>query len=298
MPWVLAKRLFGSIPTPNYGDSSYGDAIQAFTIIRAISGIIIADIIYSHFHADEQYVNSWGVGAFLAIVISMGITILLTAIVTVRKRDFSKEGWQPAIRAAAGLIALAGIPIKDHFYSQISITAFFVGIAGVWYAIFLAVCLIYWIIYPFGTSSRYPFLGPIVTALTLTIVTLISLIEGYSGPAPLIIWIGVTLAGASTALALVAVEIHLLRRYSKLPRQPFLIAYYDAQGVWWGVMLARSATEITRFYPELVVMHNRPSEMADNQYEYIRMHYQYDIDDPPRGMLSTILTHRQQKAHR
>ena len=70
----------------------------------------------------------------------------------------------------------------------------------------------YWYLYPFGASRKFPFLGPAVTGTTVVAVAAVSFARGDIGPLPVLPWIGLTLAGLVTSLALVAGEVRLLRR--------------------------------------------------------------------------------------
>jgi hypothetical protein len=71
---------------------------------------------------------------------------------------------------------------------------------------------VYWFLSPFGESKKFPLLGPAVTAITVSAVTMISFIEGDDGPLPVLFWIGVNLTALFTSLALVAAEVHIARR--------------------------------------------------------------------------------------
>ena len=67
----------------------------------------------------------------------------------------------------------------------------------------------------------------------------------------------------------------------------FLVDYDYGTGGVWGVMLARSADEITERYPFLTVSTVRPFWMTDDEYARISKHI-YDVDDPPAGWLTTL----------
>jgi uncharacterized membrane protein len=72
--------------------------------------------------------------------------------------------------------------------------------------------MLYWYLSPFGESDKFPFLGPIISGITVIAVTVISFIQGDGGPLPVLPWIGITLCGLLTSLALVAGEIYGLQR--------------------------------------------------------------------------------------
>jgi hypothetical protein len=71
---------------------------------------------------------------------------------------------------------------------------------------------VYWFLSPFGESKKFPLLGPAVTAITVSAVTMISFIAGDDGPLPVLAWIAVNLAALFTSLALAAAEAHIARR--------------------------------------------------------------------------------------
>lgn len=60
---------------------------------------------------------------------------------------------------------------------------------------------------------------------------------------------------------------------------------------YWGVMNARSEDEIKAKWPELVVLHQRPSWMTAEDYENYEEH-PYDIDGASYGILNIILNNR------
>ena len=74
-------------------------------------------------------------------------------------------------------------------------------------------------------------------------------------------------------------------------KSEFLIAYDYGTGGLWGVMLARSAEEITTTFPELVVVHDRPRWMSEEDYDHL-VEDLYDIDGAPRGLLNALLADR------
>ncbi len=75
-------------------------------------------------------------------------------------------------------------------------------------------------------------------------------------------------------------------------KSPFLVAYDYGMGGLWGVMLARSADEITRTYPELGIAAEHPAWMSAEEYERLADD-PYDIDGAPRGLLDALLADRQ-----
>jgi hypothetical protein len=72
----------------------------------------------------------------------------------------------------------------------------------------------------------------------------------------------------------------------------YLVAYDYGMGGLWGVMLARSAEEITAVYPELTIVRDRPRWMSDDHYASICDHERHDIDGAPWGMLNAVLADR------
>jgi hypothetical protein len=212
VPWIAGKKLFGAEATDAPPFWSFGEGLQILSIARALVGIVVAGSIYAHFRVD--YANTAGSSEYLALNISMGITALFTAIEVLWNHDFSREALRPGIRAIVGLLVMAAIIPIDHWHNQLSIAGFVASIAAIWYIFFWTTCLIYWLRYPFGTSKAYPSLGPNVTGATVIVVMLVSLIRWQPGGVPILIWLGVTFAGTLTSLALVALELHLVRRNS------------------------------------------------------------------------------------
>lgn len=229
--WPLSStswnRVPGSRPSMSPGDGGcqlFGpdaeepsfwsiDLMQLLSIFRSLVGIVAAESVYSRFKQD--FIESGSVSWFLAVIISMGIAFLFTAAVAVKRRDFSKENRHPGTRAFMGLLVMGGLALLNHLrYQNPIIVGLIFEIPFLWWLVFWTICWVYWIRYPFGNSKAYPSLGPIVTGATIIVVMLISLIRGDSDRVPVTVWLGVTLAGATTALALVALELYLIHRDS------------------------------------------------------------------------------------
>lgn len=216
VPWTAANQLFGSEASESPSFWSF-DLMQILAIVRSLVGLFVVEAVFDHFRVDYAEID--GVNIYLYLITSMGVTVLLSIVIAARKRDLSRESIRPGIRAAVGLLIMgAVIPInylRDLHNGPIGVTiGLLFEVILIWYIIFWAVCVIYWLRYPFGDSETYPSLGPTVTGTTVVVLILVSLIRGNSDAVPGIIWLGVILAGGATSLALVALELHLLRRNS------------------------------------------------------------------------------------
>lgn len=75
-------------------------------------------------------------------------------------------------------------------------------------------------------------------------------------------------------------------------KQPFLIAYDYGSGGLWGVMLARSAAEISLRYPELFIVEEPPAWMDAAELRNLKQR-PYDIDGSPWGLLNAVLADRE-----
>jgi hypothetical protein len=215
MPWICAKRLFGPKPAEEQGPEPAEEHgwLLALSLARTIIGFTISVMIYEHFRADDQLTNDGASNMEFTIFISIGLTLIITTIIAVHTKNFSQDTLQPFGHAGMALLAIGGVVILDPLRSNpnllVSLTT---SIIILWLGPFTCVSMVYWYLYPFGSSKKFPFLGPAITGATVVSVTLISLISGDGGPLPLLPWIVITLAGLSTSLALVAGEIHVLRR--------------------------------------------------------------------------------------
>jgi hypothetical protein len=68
-------------------------------------------------------------------------------------------------------------------------------------------------------------------------------------------------------------------------KSSYLVVYdYETGGVW-GLIRANSKEEISRKYPRLVILDERPSWMSDADYRNIEAKMKFDIDDPPPAWL-------------
>lgn len=75
-------------------------------------------------------------------------------------------------------------------------------------------------------------------------------------------------------------------------KQEFLVCYDYGMGGLWGILMARTADEVSDAYPELVVVSERPKWMTDEDYEALRDRELHDIDGAPWGILNAVLADR------
>jgi hypothetical protein len=206
MPWTCAARLFGPAPFKEFR------GLQLLSLLRTILGFALSVLIYDHFRADDQQASDWASNIEFTLFISIGITIILSAIIIIRRQDFSPEALRPAGRALLALLIVGVFTLLDHLRYEYSALGLAAGIIFLWYVPFTSASAVYWYLSPFGESKKFPLLGPAVTAITASAVTVISFISGDDGPLPLLIWIGVNLTALFTSLALAAAEVHIARR--------------------------------------------------------------------------------------
>lgn len=77
-------------------------------------------------------------------------------------------------------------------------------------------------------------------------------------------------------------------------KQPFLVVYDYGSGGLWGVVLAGSAEEIQRVYPELEVVPELPKWMTQDYYADLAA-TPYDVDGAPWGLLNALLADRERE---
>jgi hypothetical protein len=215
MPWICAKRLFGPKPAEEDGQGPAEEhgSLLALSLARTIIGFTISVMIYDHFQAGDQLTNNAASSMEFTIFISIGLTLFLSTIIALRSKNFSRDTLQPFGHAAMALLVMGGALLLDPLRSnQNLLISLVASIIFLWVVPFTYTSMLYWYLYPFGSSKKFPFLGPMITGATVISVTLISFISGDGGPLPLLPWIVTTLAGLSTSLALVAYEIYVLRR--------------------------------------------------------------------------------------
>jgi hypothetical protein len=75
-------------------------------------------------------------------------------------------------------------------------------------------------------------------------------------------------------------------------KKHFLVGFEHLKAGYWGVISARSETEIKAKWPELTIVHHRPRWMTEEEYGDYAEHA-YDIDGPPYGILNIIVNNRQ-----
>jgi hypothetical protein len=75
----------------------------------------------------------------------------------------------------------------------------------------------------------------------------------------------------------------------------FMVAYDYGMGGLWGLVRAHSEEDIRRLFPELVIVHERPDWMTDEQYSRMERLGTYDLDDLPGGILEAVIAERNHK---
>lgn len=206
MPWICAARLFGPAPFREF------HGLRLLSLLRTIIGFGLSILIYDHFRAGDQQTSDWASNITFTIFLSIGITLILSAIIIIRSQDFSPDALRPAGRALLAALIVGGFALLDHLRYEYSALGLVAGLIFLWYIPFTMTSTVYWFLSPFGESRRFPLLGPAVTAITVSAVTMISFISGDDGPLPVLIWIGVNLAALLTSLALAAAEVYIARR--------------------------------------------------------------------------------------
>jgi hypothetical protein len=71
-------------------------------------------------------------------------------------------------------------------------------------------------------------------------------------------------------------------------KKRYLVVYDYGTGGLWGVIEARSETEILSEYPELKIV-SRPAWMSEERFRTLEVH---DIDGAPWGILNAVLDDR------
>jgi len=212
MPWICAARLFGPAPFKEF------HGLRLLSLLRTILGFSLSVLIYDHFRAGDQQTSDLASNMEFTIFISIGITIILSVIIIMRRRDFSPEALRPAGRALLALLIVGAFALLDHLRYEYSALGLVAGLIFLWYVPFTWTSMVYWYLSPFGESKKFPFLGPAVTAMTVSAVTVISFISGDNGPLPVLPWIGINLTALFTSLALAAAEVHIARHDLALSR--------------------------------------------------------------------------------
>jgi hypothetical protein len=77
--------------------------------------------------------------------------------------------------------------------------------------------------------------------------------------------------------------------------QKFLVGYDYGMGGLWAMVDADTKEEITRKYPELTVVLERPKWMSAEHYEDLLAKRHYFIKDAPEGVLAVVVSDRQKR---
>jgi hypothetical protein len=72
----------------------------------------------------------------------------------------------------------------------------------------------------------------------------------------------------------------------------FLVVYDYGQGGLWAFIRAESADAIRQAYPELEVLKSTPDWMSPEIKSEIEASNTYDLDDPPKGLLASLVRER------
>jgi hypothetical protein len=76
-----------------------------------------------------------------------------------------------------------------------------------------------------------------------------------------------------------------------MQKTKYLSVYDYGQGGVWLYLFARSPGEITKKYPELKVVTERPAWLRGEELRRVEA-MTFDIDDPPNGWLETLVRER------
>jgi hypothetical protein len=210
MPWIVARRLFG--PISDNGEATTIDFVSRF---RTMFGFAFVCELSDKYGVSDQFVIDASTAAEMTLFVSLGAALILGCIAVCVNRDTSPMGAMPIIRAIAGICTVAVYtPISKYGYLDklgVYPQHMFFDIISIWYMPFLVTAVFHWIWYPIGLSERDPAISPLVTCISVTVVTGTSLILGYNGGIPFDYWLAVTLVGATTSLVLAIWELHRIR---------------------------------------------------------------------------------------
>jgi hypothetical protein len=75
-------------------------------------------------------------------------------------------------------------------------------------------------------------------------------------------------------------------------KREFLVAYDYGQGAVWAYLAADSEMEIAQRFPELTVVHDRPSWLTADDENRLRRNMSLDIDDKTHRFMIALLKQR------
>jgi hypothetical protein len=75
-------------------------------------------------------------------------------------------------------------------------------------------------------------------------------------------------------------------------KQEFLVSYDYGMGGLWGIVRAERAEQITERYPELEIMERPPEWLDEDRLARMKRDECHDIEDPPAGLLQTVVADR------
>ena len=78
-----------------------------------------------------------------------------------------------------------------------------------------------------------------------------------------------------------------------MEKRAYLVCYDYETGGLWAAVLARSEDEIHRYYPELIIVPERPTWMSEQHYQGLLDRECHDIDGQPWGVLDAVLADRE-----
>ena len=78
----------------------------------------------------------------------------------------------------------------------------------------------------------------------------------------------------------------------RMEKRQFLICYDYGSGGLWGIMDARSESEIADIYPELQIARTRPAWMSEERFAELGEVQHHDIDGRPWGILNALIADR------
>lgn len=213
LPWRMARALF----RPRMGDGPRNRLLERLAFWRAMAGLLLVVFVPMGWRPPhEALVDVYGQVMWTALFSAGVVGVLLLWLLNLA-RD-----WSEFFRGTARMLGRIGLAclaiVAPLVYLIIALSVAGDGTLRGWVAAPVswltvhALCVVYWAARTcLWTSDFHPLLGPLGTALVLSLVTFRELSSGDSDGLPVALWVVLNLGGLATSLILCGAEYRHLR---------------------------------------------------------------------------------------
>jgi hypothetical protein len=210
-PFTFAVHVFLAVPIED------DDLMTKVGMSRSILGMVLIIFFCLPYSTETQtagsLVDNWYGTALVAGAVTIVATLPFGVISSKMGRAyFRKFGWQAPSRAIAycGAIAIFVYLCVDDEWWTGTLYGFLIWAFVIWLFVFITIGIFLNATFVFGVSNTHPKLGPVVSSVTVVILTVQNLMNIDSALTPRSVTLLIVLSGAVSTVLLSGVEYYLL----------------------------------------------------------------------------------------